>query len=114
MPNDPSTLMHKGICGVWVYGLEDVRAPLVWAACARFVFCTNFKEGGGTKLPAFDNSSFLVVVIDQSHRTQFFSMRLNECQWSIASHSKSIDREQNLYFKPYLVPNVMKNMCSVK
>lgn len=49
MPNDPATYSNK-VFGVWVYGLEDPRSPYVWSACARFTFCTNFKDGGGSKM----------------------------------------------------------------
>ena len=52
MPNDPFALSQK-VCGVWIYGFEDVRCPYVWTACARFIFCTNFKEAKGSKVPLY-------------------------------------------------------------
>lgn len=51
MPNDPATFKQK-VCGVWVFGTDNIKSPAVWAACARFVFCTNFKDGRGSKVPA--------------------------------------------------------------
>lgn len=69
MPNDPETY-RENVCGVWVFGFDDVRAPFVWAACARFVFCTNFMDAGGSKVSAFQGlpETFLVIVIDQNHK----------------------------------------------
>lgn len=49
MPNDSSIFRNK-IVGVWIYGVVDPKSPYVWSACARYVFCTNFKKSGGEKV----------------------------------------------------------------
>ena len=69
MANDPQTYREQ-VCGLWVFGFDDVRAPFVWAACVRFVFCTNFKDGGGGKVSAFQGQqeTFLVIVIDSNYK----------------------------------------------
>ena len=77
MPNDP-TLFSQKVVGLWIFGLDDIRHPYVWSACARFVFCTNFKDGGGGKLHLdAKKENFLVIVIDHKHRTQFFEIKVN-------------------------------------
>ena len=83
MPNDPATFKQK-VCGVWVFGTDNIKSPAIWAACARFVFCTNFKDGRGSKVPASNQNSFLVIIIDKGFHTQFFSMKLKEdSAWQI-------------------------------
>jgi hypothetical protein len=44
MPTDPF-VREQPIVGIWLYGVTDLTSPYVWAACARFVFCRNFKNG---------------------------------------------------------------------
>lgn len=63
MPNDPATFTQKA-CGVWVFGTDDIKSPFVWAACARFVFTTNFKEGKGQKVPGVGSDAFILILID--------------------------------------------------
>ena len=70
MPNDPHTYNNKQVCGLWVFGFDDIRAPYIWSACARFIFCNNFKDGKGSKVSAFQGlpDSFLVIMIDKNHK----------------------------------------------
>ena len=42
LPQDPF-LQETPVVGIWLWGIEDLRSPFVWAACTRFVFCRNFK-----------------------------------------------------------------------
>ena len=37
----------------------------------------------------------------------------NTANWKLFSHSQAIDREPNLFFKPYLVKDIFRGMKSV-
>ncbi|TNV85363.1 hypothetical protein FGO68_gene3239 [Halteria grandinella] len=109
MPNDPSTFTQK-VCGIWVFGEDDARSPYVWSACARFVFCTNHKEGRGQKVPGVSPDGFIMILIDQRHRSQFFQMKMNqqETDWCVTTHQQTIEREPNLFFKPFKVDQLLR------
>jgi hypothetical protein len=59
MPND-TLAFQTPIVGIWFYGVSDFRTSYVWAACARLIFCRNFKENGKFPLNS-EADSFIVV-----------------------------------------------------
>jgi hypothetical protein len=128
MPNDPETYL-KQVSGVWIYGLDTYQSPYVWSACTRFALTTNFKEGNSHKVPlplkSNTNSAhvFLLVLIDKSHKTQFMTFKLKEggvtspessLRWNVLEQSQAIDREVNLYFKPFIMRDVFKTMIPMR
>jgi SCL-interrupting locus protein N-terminus len=119
MTNDPVTYTEK-VNGVWIYGLDDLRSPYVWTVCSRFVFCKNFKDSSGSKEPlslSKSQNTFLLVLVSQNHKTLFYSMKVKatdgidgSLRWTLLNHSQSIDRETNLFFKPFIIRDVFRNM----
>ena len=59
LPQDPF-LQETPVVGIWLWGVEDLRSPYVWAACTRFLFCRNFKPQQG-KMPSNQANQFLIV-----------------------------------------------------
>ena len=80
MPNDPGTYL-KQVSGLWIYGLDTYQSPYVWSACTRFALTTNFQDANSHKLPLplkSQQPSFLLVLIDKQHKTQFMTFKLKE------------------------------------
>jgi hypothetical protein len=124
MPNDPSTYL-KQVSGLWIYGLDTYQSPYVWSACTRFALTTNFTEGNSHKLPLplkSHHHSFLLVLIDKQHKTQFMTFKLKEggtspessLKWNILEQSQAIDTEVNLYFKPFVMKDVFRTMVPMR
>ena len=82
LPADPF-VREQPIVGLWIYGAQDLQCPYLWAACARFVFCRNFKDGS-SKMASNFPSSFLLVNFKPTGSVQFLSLQVHgDPQWSI-------------------------------
>ena len=64
LPQDPF-LQETPVVGIWLWGVDDLRSPYVWAACTRFLFCRNFKPQQG-KMPSNQANQFLIVNFKKS------------------------------------------------
>ena len=59
---------ERNIVGVWVSGevSDDLRNPVVWAACARLIMCEQgFHQR--VKSPSSDRNTFMLCVINGSN-----------------------------------------------
>ena len=89
MPQDPF-LQETPAVGIWLWNVEDLRSPYVWAVCTRFVFCRNFRPQSG-KMPTLQANQFLMVNFKKNHQAQFLMLQVEtDGQWVLYSDQQRL------------------------
>ncbi|CDW79743.1 UNKNOWN [Stylonychia lemnae] len=109
MPNDPESF-NSSIVGLWFYGISDINCQYVWAACARFVFCRNFKDKGKLSISK-KQTAFIIVGFNQKQYPQFYQVQAQGDLWKIISQNQKINRETQLQFKSFTMSNLNEQRC---